>query len=443
MKNIRLNLMIKTFIAVTLAILVGMLSPPTWAVLTIEITGGDDTGIPIAVVPFHFQGQQRPSEDIRQIVSADLYRTGQFLSLSPSEFLSRPSSKEQVRFKNWRLIKAEALVIGQVKQVTNNQFEVTFYLFDVYKEITLEARRWTVGRKNLRNVAHQISDYVYEALTGIPGDFDTRIAYVTLENSGDAKLYQLMVSDSDGQNAEWVLKTNEPILSPAWAPDAKRLAYVTFDNRRSGASIWVLDTRTGKREKAYEGGGTASAPAWSPDGRRLAIRLSRAGNHDIYIIDIASSRLIRLTRHPAIDTEPAWSPDGRNLVFTSDRTGRPQIFRISAGGGSAERLTRAGRENAGASYSPNGKHLVMVTNHGNGDQIGVFYADSGELKKLLTDGPLDDSPTYSPNGAMIMYAKQRRNQGVLAAVSADGRIKQILMRNQGEVREPAWSSRKQ
>ena len=435
--------MIKVFIAGVFALLVGLPSAPTWAVLTIEITEGQDTGIPIAVVPFHFQGQQKPNEDIRNIVSADLYRSGRFLSLPPGDFLSRPSDPDQVRFKDWRLIKAEALVIGRVSEIGNDHYEVSFYLYDVFKEKLLAGYRWTVGSSQLRQVAHQMSDYIYEALTGIPGAFDTRIAYVTVEkDSNNIRQYRLMVADSDGHNAQQILRTNFPILSPAWAPDGKRLAYVSFASRTSGAMIWVQNVETGDRRKLLQVKGTASAPAWSADGRRLALRLSRDGNHDIYILDVAASRLTRLTKHPGIDTEPAWSPNGRYLVFTSDRSGRPHIFRISAAGGPAERLTRTGRENAGASYSPNGKHVVMVTNQGNGDQIGVFSTGNNQVK-VLTDGPLDDSPTYSPNGAMIMYATQRGNQGVLAAVSADGRIKQILRLHQGEVREPAWSSWKQ
>ena len=204
--------------------------------------------------------------------------------------------------------------------------------------------------------------------------------------------------------------------------------------------IWLQDIQTGTRSKLLEERGTASAPAWSPDGRRLALTLSRDGNSDIYVLDIAKRKLRRLTRHQAIDTEAAWSPNGRYIVFTSDRTGRPQIHRMSITGGPAELLTHEGRENARASYGPDGNSMVLVTNRGKGYRIGVFYVDSGKVD-VLTDGTLDESPTFAPNGAMILYATQRGRQGVLAAVSADGRVKQILKLHQGEVREPAWSSR--
>lgn len=438
----RLNLMTKMFIAGVLALVVGPLCVSVQA-LTIEITEGQETGMPIAVVPFQFQGQQRPSEDIRQIVSANLYRSGRFLSLAPDNFLRHPTSHDQVRFRDWRLIKAEALVIGRVKQV-NDGYEVSFRLYDVYKQKQLAGYIFTVGSgsREIRQIAHRISDYIYEALTGVPGVFDTQIAYVTTEGSGNNKLYQLKVAQSDGHHDQTVLETSYPVLSPAWAPDAKHLAYVSFGDDKRGATIWLqnLYCQNCKREKLLEE--RVSSPAWSPDGRRLAVTLYRNGNSDIYIIEISTRRLRRLTKHPGIDTEASWSPNGRHLVFTSNRSGRPQIYRISAAGGRAERLTKVGRENLNASYSPDGKQLVMVTKQGNKYQIGVFYVDSRELE-ILTDPSAVESPTFSPNGAMIMFATQKGGKGVLVAVSADGERQNILRVHQGEVREPAWSSRKQ
>ena len=451
MKKIRTNLIAKKLVAVALTLLIGTLSAPTWALITIEITKGQDTGIPIAVVPFHFQGQQRPNEEISKIVSANLYRSGRF-KLSPSDqFLSHPSETKQVRYKDWRLIKVEALAFGRVNQIGDDLFEVTFHLHDVYKgrpvwkgsdnkEIFY---RWTVTGDKLRKVAHQISDYIYKALTGTPGAFDTQIAYITVRQGSVTPQFELIVADSDGHNDQIVLQTASPILSPAWAPDGKRLAYVGFGDDNTGATIWLQNLETVKRQKLLEEKVSVSSPAWSPDGRRLAVTLYRDGNPDIYIIDISSRRLRRLTKHRGIDTEASWSPDGRHLVFTSNRSGRPQIYRISTAGGPVERLTKEGRENLKASYSPNGKQLVMVTNRGNGYQIGVFYMGNRKLE-ILTNGTLDESPTFSPNGAMIMYATRKGGKGVLVAVSADGRrTKKIFRAQQGEVREPAWSSWKQ
>ncbi|HIM69541.1 MAG TPA: Tol-Pal system beta propeller repeat protein TolB [Gammaproteobacteria bacterium] len=406
--------------------------------LTIEITKGADGGIPIAVVPFKWQGQSALPVEVGDIIAADLYRSGQFNPLPVDDFLSRPSDESEVKYKDWRLIKAVNLVVGRVTQMGTDRYAVRFQLFDVFRERQLAAFLWKVTGSDLRKIAHQISDKVYEALTGRSGAFDSRIAYVTLlRTASKGSEYQLMVADADGYNPKQILRSPDPILSPAWAADGAWLAYVSFEDGRS--KIFVQNVHTGARKKLAEFPGINGAPAWSPDGKHMAMTLSRDGNPEIYVMHIASGSLRRLTNHSSIDTEAAWSPDGRHLVFTSDRAGRPQIYRISAAGGRAERLTFEGKENARASYDQAGKHLTLVTNHGNGDQIGVFSLPTGSLE-ILTDGRLDESPTFAPNGAMILYAAQRGGSGLLSAVSADGRVRQVLRSESGTVREPAWSS---
>ncbi len=413
------------------------------AALTIEITQGENSGTPVAAVPFRWVGSGDPPEDMRAIIAADLHRSGRFNLLPPTDFLSKPSEIAEVRYKDWRLIKAESLVIGRVTQKGPDEYEVSFQLLDVYRERVKVGLRFTTNAAQLRQVAHQISDRIFYEITGIPGAFDTRIAYVTMNQLDNAdRVYRLMVADSDGHNPRQILETvNLPVLSPAWSPNGEWLAYVSFSDARSGANVWLQDISSGNRREVAQIKGTASAPAWSPDGKWLALTVSAKGNTDIYVLEVASGETRRLTRHPAIDTEPAWAPNGRHLVFTSDRSGRPQIYRIGRNGGEAKRLTPNGKENARASFDPTGKRLVMVTNRGSGAgyQIGVFYPASGKTD-LLTDGTLDESPTFSPNGAMILYATRLGGAGVLAAVSSDGRVRQVLKMHDGEVREPAWAA---
>jgi TolB protein len=251
-----------------------------------------------------------------------------------------------------------------------------------------------------------------------------------------------MVADSDGHNPQQILQTtNLPVLSPSWSPNGRDLAYVSFADGRSGANVWIQNIESGNRRPVARFDGNASAPAWSPDGRALALTVSSAGNTDIYILQVASLEIRRITKSLAIDTEPAWAPDGSHLVFTSDRSGRPHIYRVNTDGGQIRRLTMEGKENAAASYDPRGERLVLVTNRGKGAgyQIGVFYPSDGRTD-VLTKGTLDESPTFSPNGAMILYATKMGREGVLAAVSADGRVRQILKLHEGDVREPAWSA---
>ncbi|KAA3620566.1 MAG: Tol-Pal system beta propeller repeat protein TolB [Proteobacteria bacterium] len=425
-------------LAVSLStVLLAAFAQPVFAQLTIEITKGVEAGIPIAVVPFEWKGASPPPQQISDVIEADLVRSGRFDATSRDDFLEAPHDNTEISYKNWRLLKTEALVVGRMKVVAPGRYEVRFQLMDVYKERQLAGYQFVVDDSKLRKVAHQISDIIYEALIGKPGAFDTRIAYVTVqEQASSGNRYLLMIADSDGYGAREILSSTHPIMSPAWSPNGERLAYVSFEGGRS--MVYVQEIFSGKRSRLADFEGLNSAPAWSPDGTRLALTLSRDGNPEIYVMQLSNGSLKRITNHGAIDTEPSWSPDGRSIVFTSDRAGRPQIYQAPAGGGEPSRLTFEGKYNARASFSPSGDRLVMVTNQGGGYQIGVFYLANRALQ-VLTDSNLDESPSFAPNGDMILYASQAGGRGVLAAVSSDGRVKQRLRFLDGAVREPAWS----
>jgi len=405
------------------------------AILTIEITQALEGGIPIAIVPFRTEGAA-PPHDVAAVVEADLVRSGRFSAIPHQDFVSTPSRHSEVVFKDWRISRAEALVIGQVQSIGPSRHVVEFRLYDVFREQQLTGYVYVVDSAKLRMVAHQIADLIYEQLTGEPGAFNTRIAYVTKERGRKGPVYKLQVADSDGYNPVTILTSPEPLLSPAWSHDGTRLAYVSFEHRRS--MIYVQNVETGERYKLTEQPGIVSAPAWSPDDSRLALVLSKDGNPEIYVMTLADKRLQRLTRHGAIDTEPAWSPDGRELVFTSDRSGKPQIYRMDADGGKVERVTFEGDYNARASFSPDGKALALISRSGSRFRTAILHLKGAQLQ-VLTDGSLDESPSFAPNGRIILYATSVQGRGVLASVSADGRVRQLLKSTEGDVREPAWS----
>ncbi|MFC1665076.1 Tol-Pal system beta propeller repeat protein TolB [Pseudomonadota bacterium] len=404
--------------------------------LVIEINKFVEKGYPIAIVPFEWKGGDRPKHLVGAIIEADLKRSGRFDTIPRKDFLSHPHQRRDVNYKDWRLLKAEYLVVGKVHQMATDRYKVQFELVDVVGKKKLEGFQITVTGRQLRKIAHRIADVVFENITGIRGAFDTRIAYVTVVKSTRGSKYQLKVADSDGYGPQTILHSSAPILSPSWSPDGTRLGYVSFEQHNS--QIYVQNVFNGKRSRIAAFKGINSAPAWAPDGKSLAMVLSRDGNPEIYIYSVATGKLRRLTRHHAIDTEPAWSPDGKHIVFTSDRGGKPQIYRVKTSGGKAERLTFSGKYNARASYSGDGTRLALVTNQGRGYHIGVLDMKNRKLK-VLTNARLDESPSFAPNGAMILYATQAGGLGVLAAVSADGRVKQQLKFQQGDVREPAWS----
>lgn len=410
--------------------------------LRVEITKGADGALPIAIVPFQQQLQTATTDtDVASIVRSDLQRSGRFAPIEPDKLIARPRAVEDVNFKLWRVAGIDHLVIGDIKQLNADQYEISFRLLDVFKGNQVLGYQFRATTKTLRSVSHHISDLIYESITGQKGAFDTKIAYVTTQRQqGRQPSYVLQVADTDGHNPQTVLTSQQPIMSPSWSPDGSQLAYVSFEKRKS--EIYIQNLYTQQRQKVASFSGINGAPVWSPNGRELALTLSKEGNPDIYVLNVASKSLRQVTRHWGIDTEPAWTADGQELVFTSSRAGKPQIYRISTKGGAAKRLTFDGKYNASPEVSSDGRTLVYVQGEGNDFRIATMDMQSGFVQ-VLTDGPLDESPSFAPNGSMILYASTDQSQGVLAAVSSDGRFKQKLVLSEGDVREPTWGPFKQ
>jgi TolB protein len=408
------------------------------AQLQIEIVDGNPSALPIAVVPFQWlEAGPPPSDPVDEVVAADLYRSGLFDPMAAEDMPDKPVDPEGIRFGTWRLLKVDYIVIGKVRTPVDGQgHEIHYMLYDVHKQEQLLSRITTVGPGDLRFGAHKVADSIYEALTGVPGAFSTRIAYVTATGIGNGINYELVVADADGFGPQSIVGSPEPLLSPSWSPDGRKLAYVSFEQGNS--AIYLQDVSTGARELLSSGKGINGAPAFSPDGRKMALTLSRTGNPEIYVRDMATGRTEQITQHWAIDTEPAFSPDGRYVYFTSDRGGRPQIYRVPAGGGNPDRVTLEGEYNARASISPDGRKIAVAQGRGNEYRIAVWDIET-ERFTILTPGRLDESPSFAPNGSMILYATREGDRGVLSAVSADGSVRTRLILSEGDVREPAWS----
>jgi TolB protein len=436
--NERIN-MLKTVFAIA-ALSLALISPSR-AVLTIEITQGVSGASPIAIVPFEWVGNGAVPQQLHAIVAADLQRSGFFQPLADQDLVAQPHTANQVNYTNWRALNVDHLVVGRMQAMPDETFQVQFQLLDVYKQTQLAGYSIRSRKADLRRTAHQISDIIYKTITGQPGAFDTRIAYVTVtQNQQQQKSYRLAVADSDGYNEQIVYESKHPLMSPSWAPDGQRLVYVSFSRGRPEVYIQNIVTRKFERIVAFKG--INSAPVFSPDGSKLALTLSKDGNPEIYILDLTTKNLSRVTSNYAIDTEPAWMPDGRSIVFTSDRGGSPQLYRIAVNAqgatGRAKRLTFEGSYNARGAVSPDGRYLAMVHREDGRYRIAVQDLKAGHFR-VLTDSRLDESPSFSPNGSMIIYATEDNYRGVLAAVSVDGRSQQRLSLRTGDVREPAWS----
>ena len=399
--------------------------------LEIDIVGGNAAALPIAVVPF---GGNAGETDVDDIIRADLARSGQFRTLAEAGLPERPTQGSEVAYPTWRLLKQDFLLVGR-SVPDGSGYRVEYELFDVAKQQRLLGFALTAPASAMRDVAHQISDAVYEKILGVPGAFWTRIAYVTSNGLGRNAKYALMVADSDGFNPRTVVNSTEPLMSPSWAPDGRRLAYVSFEGGNS--AVYIQDIASGAREKVASFRGINGAPSFSPDGNRLALTLSKGGNPDIYVMDLGSKHLTQVTNHFGIDTEPSWSQDGASLYFTSDRGGRPQIYQVAASGGGATRITFDGSYNVSPRPLPDGKGMVYVRRDGGRYQVAIMDFATRQTQ-VLTAGPLDESPSVAPNGRLVLYANETGGRGILNAVSADGRVKQRIVAPATDVREPAW-----
>jgi TolB protein len=402
---------------------------PVRAQLTIEIVGGAGTTIPVSIVPF--EGELAFPLGITGIAGADLARSGLFKLVDYNGIAPRPSRAEEVRVADWRARGADAVAVGTMRPLPDGRVEVRFALVDTVKQTVLANQVYTVTPAQFRATAHKIADVIYEKLTGDPGVFSTRIAYITKQGTR----YSLQVADADGYEPQTIVSSNEPLLSPRWAPDGTRIAYVSFEQKKP--VVYVQSLSTGARQAVANFRGSNSAPAWSPDGRRLAVTLTRDGGSQLYLMNADGSDLRRITQSNAIDTEAYFMPDGQSLLFTSDRGGSPQIYRLNVASGAVERLTFDGSYNVTPRPLPDGRGMVFVRRDGGRFQVAIMDFASRQVQ-VLTQGPLDESPSVAPNGRLVIYANEQGGRGVLAAVSTDGSVKQRLVSPATDVREPAW-----
>jgi TolB protein len=422
---------------VAVALALGAVSwHPARAALQIEITSGVRDPVPIAIVPF---ARAAPGDDldVAEVVQHDLEGSGRFRALARERMPALPTRADEVNVAAWKGTGSDYVVVGRVTAVDSGDLAVDFDLLNALTGTRVATQRFVGVPGALRNAAHRVSDVIYQKILGVRGAFATRIAYVAADGSPPAQRYQLIVADADGANQHLVLESRFPLMSPAWSPDGQWLAYVSFETKHS--AIYVQLVRSGERRQVSARAGVNGAPEWSPDGRKLALTLGGSGgNPDIYILNLNTQDLARITEDPAIDTEPVWAPDGRSLYFTSDRAGAPQIYQISTQPGAhPKRITFSGSYNARPRVSPDGTQLAMVTLDNGVYRIAVQDLASGTVH-VLSHGRLDESPSFAPNGATLIYSEREGEHGALATVSTDGLTGLRLKAPQGEVREPAW-----
>jgi TolB protein len=422
-----------------LALIALGLSPGARAAFVVEVTRGQTEAIPLAVIPFAAPELSAASFDVAQLVSDDLARSGRFKTMDRQDMIDQPHTGAAIQFDDWRRLNNDYIVVGSMQAEGADRYSITYELYNVLTKQRLLGFQISANRPGLRAAGHQIADAVFEKILGIRGAFSTRIAYISVLGHLPNKTFQLIVADADGDNPHVVMQSREPLMSPSWSPDGLSLAYVSFEDRLP--TLYVQTLKTGERHIVSAHAGVNQAPTWSPDGKKMALVLStRDGNLDVYVMDLATQQLTRITDDPGIDTEPQWSRDGQSLYFTSDRAGGPQIYKVGIKpGDKPRRLTFQGSYNARPRLSPDESQMAFVTQEDGFYRIATMDLRGRGDVQVLTKGHFDVSPSYAPNGAVLIYASRDKGRGVLALVSADGRVQQRLVSSDGELQEPAWA----
>lgn len=406
------------------------------AQVEVEIRRGQVRAIPIAIAEFSGGGL---GPEISQIVSADLDRSGLFKPINPASFLERVVSVDAPpQFQNWRVLNAQALVVGRVTDTGDGRLRGEYRLWDVYSGRQIAGEQFYMSANTSRRLAHIIADAVYQRLTGETGYFDSRVVFVDETGPKNERVKRLAIMDQDGANLRLLTQGRELVLTPRFHPLSQQITYTAY---RDGEPRVVLrDIMTGQEQLLGDFPNMSFAPRFSPQGDRIVMSLQEGGNSSIFQMDVRSRQMTRLTQSSAIDTAPCYSPDGRQIVFESDRAGKQQLFVMGADGSGQRRISFGDGSYSTPVWSPRGDLIAFTKQTHGGFAIGVIRPD-GSGERLLTEGYHNEGPTWSPNGRVILFFRESQGSNggpKLYSIDLTG-YNERQLQTPSFASDPAWS----
>ena len=379
--------------------------------LQIDIMGGNIQAMPIAVSYFSYDKDLENlnlHKNIPNLISNNLINSGLFKLLdrdaymqSPEQLINRP------KFRDWRIIDAQALISGKIIKKDNEKISVSIELWDVYGEKRMFGLSLSSKVKSWRRISHIISDKIYERLTGEEGYFDTRILYVSESGSQKNKIKRLAIMDQDGGNHKYLTDGKSLVLTPRFSPNQQLITFFSYSGINAGLkpSVYLYNLSTGKIEILGEFPGMSFAPRFSPDGENLIMSLAENGSTNIYIMNLNTRKTNQLTRGRSIDTSPSFSPDGANIVFNSDRSGGQHLYIMKKNGKNPKRISFGRGSYATPVWSPRGDYIAFTKFTRGRFFIGLMRPD-GSAERLIAEGYLTEGPTWAPGGRVLSFFRQ-------------------------------------
>jgi len=391
----------------------------------------------IALVLDKLDAKGRKETNFAQSLDAIMYGgldfTRLFSLISPPLNVKDNSDRKNVviNFPALTSVGAEVYVGGAVT-MKSDEIILEMKVYEAAGSKLLMNKIYRGNETALRTMGLAFCADLVELLTGKRSVFGSKIVFVS-NKTGFKEIYEC---EFDGYGLRQLTNSRSISMNPALSPDGKHLAYIDFS---SGRPTLYIRSLIGGRIASVGKSSVSIDPGWRSSSE-VGATLSFDGNQEIYLVNVDGTLSRRVTNSKSIDISPTFSPDGSKMAFVSSRNGLPQLFVQDLASGEVKRLTFSGRYNTQPSWSPVGDKIVYTTWE-KGGKINIFTinSDGSGLMQLTQNCGENKSPSWSPDGEMIVFTSNRQGKEKLYVMSSKGGNERLLLPSDGEQTQPSWS----